>query len=201
MNPFEADGMDLFNSIFATNVQGHIHLVHSLISQLREDQGRVVVIGAPDVPLANYVIKTTLNSALNGFTRALRVDLMGQGISVSLIQPAGTKGGMVTSLPKMIADNRARMSDELKQIYGEPKAVKMSVDNGYDPVWAVDAVDHAVTSAHPKTRYSTTPLGTMIYIMSSIASDWQLSKIIYSKMGPTLPKIKRGAVAPDNFRK
>jgi NAD(P)-dependent dehydrogenase (short-subunit alcohol dehydrogenase family) len=102
MNPFEADDMALFNKIFATNVQGHINLVHNLLGQLREDMGRVVVIGAPDVPLTNYVIKTSMNAALLGFTRALRVDLMGQGVSVSIIQPAATRGGMVENLKKMI---------------------------------------------------------------------------------------------------
>ena len=85
MNPFEADGIDLYNKIFATNVQGHFHLVHLLIPQLRQDEGRIVFIGAPDTPLPQYVIKTSLNSCILGFARALRVDLMGQGISISVI--------------------------------------------------------------------------------------------------------------------
>ena len=115
-------------------------------------------------------MKTTCNGALIGFTRALRVDLMGQGIAVSLIQPAGTRGGMVEGLPKMIENNRAQpgFTDEMKELYQMPaiydKAKKGDI--GFDPVWAIDAVDHAVTSKYPKTRYSTTPLGTLIYIMS-----------------------------------
>ena len=39
---------------------------------------------------------------------------MGQGISVSLIQPAGTRGGMVKEAPKMIQTLRSTMTEEQK---------------------------------------------------------------------------------------
>ena len=80
----------------------------------------------------------------------------------------------MVSMPKMVADNREKMSEELKRIYGVPKIVEniKGADKGFDPVWAVDAVDHSVTSAYPKPRYTTTPIGTMIYFVSSYFSDW-----------------------------
>ena len=168
-NDFEPDNMAKFRSLFSTNVEGHIQLVHGLISQLRQDEGRIVVISAPDTPLSNYVFKTSCNGALRGFTRSLRVDLAGQGISVSLIAPAGTRGGMVLNLPSMIESNRSApgFTDEMKDIYELPKIYHNAKkgDVGFDPVWAIDAVDHAVTSRYPKTTYTTTPLGTLIYVM------------------------------------
>ena len=101
---------------------------------------------------------------------------MGQGISVSLIQPAGTRGGMVKEAPKMIQTLRSTMTREQKVNPGQSRSdtfyfklihlqelyppafktiLKASVsgkDFGFDPAWSTEAVNHAVTSPHPKTR-------------------------------------------------
>ena len=47
-------------------------LGRSQIQRIREDKSRVVVMGAPDFPIAQYCYKTVCNSALLGLTRGLR---------------------------------------------------------------------------------------------------------------------------------
>jgi len=170
-----------------------MQLVHGLVSQLRKDEGRVVVIGAPDTPLVTYVFKTACNGALRGFCRALRVDLAGQGVSVSLVAPAGTRGGMVINLPSMIDNNRAGRSEEMNDLYGVPSIYHQAKkgDVGFDPAWAVDAIEHAVTSKCPKATYTTTPLGTLIYVMVWFQSEKCLEKIIRGKLGAPLPDMKK----------
>ena len=157
---------------------------------------------------------------------------MGQGISVSLIQPAGTRGGMVKEAPKMIQTLRSTMTREQKVNPGQshsdtsyfklihlqelyPPAfktiLKASVsgkDFGFDPAWSTEAVNHAVTSPHPKTRYfplcdmkvrciicnilrySTTPIGTALYLVCSFLPDRLIEALAY--YGPLGPGKVRG---------
>ena len=190
MGPFECQFMDTFRTLFNTNVQGHMDIIHTLIKRIRMDKSRIVVMGAPDYPAAQYCYKIVCNSALLGFTRGLRSDLTGLGVSVSLIQPAATRGGMVIEAPKMIKSLRATMSPEEIKIY--PPAFKSILkasiagkDFGFDPAWVINAVDHAVTSSHPKTRYSTTPLGTVLYLLCSFLPDRMIEAFAYyGPLGP-----------------
>ena len=190
MGPFECLPMDTFRNLFNTNVQGHMDIIHTLIKRIRMDKSRIVIMGAPDLPPAQYCYKTVCNSALLGFTRALRSDLTGLGVSISLIQPAATRGGMVIEAPKMIKSVRATMTPEEIKIY--PPAFKSILkasitgkDFGFDPSWATNAVDHAVASAHPKTRYSTTPLGTVLYLLCSLLPDRMIEAFAYyGPLGP-----------------
>ena len=55
--------------------------------------------------------KITIRLTVDSFSRS---DLTGQGVSVSLIQPAGTRGGMVIEAPKMIKALRSTMTPEQK---------------------------------------------------------------------------------------
>ena len=195
MGPFECEPMDTFRRVFNTNVLGHMEIVHTMMKRIREDKSRVVVMGAPDFPMAQYCYKTTCNGALLGLTRGLRSDLTGQGVSVSLIQPAGTRGGMVIEAPKMIRALRSTMTPEQKELYppGFKTMLKASVsgkDFGFDPVWSTNAVNHAVTSPHPKTRYSTTPLGTVLYLVCSFLPDRLIEALAY--YGPLGPGKVRG---------
>ncbi len=106
MCPFEADKMDTYNWIFQTKVEGHLLLIQGLLSTLRRDQGRVSLIGAPEVTLPNAVFYGMANWAINGFSRGLRTDLYGQGIPCSLIMVAGTKGNIVKDMKKTITKAR-----------------------------------------------------------------------------------------------
>ena len=98
MGPFECEPMDTFRRVFNTNVLGHMEIVHTLmkacfyitifkfyrsysysksvlplfIQRIREDKARIVIMGAPDFPIAQYCYKTICNSALLGFTRGPR---------------------------------------------------------------------------------------------------------------------------------
>jgi len=41
--------------------------------------------GSPDVPLPNMLMKMSVNGLILAFSRALRTELYGKGVSVSLI--------------------------------------------------------------------------------------------------------------------
>jgi len=186
MGPFEGIPFEELEPLMTTNVLGNMRVIHTLLPQIRADRSRVVVVGAPDIPLPQYVMKSACNGALLAFTRALRTDLFGLGVSVSLLQPAGTKGGMVLQAPGMIKGTRDRMSPELRQVY--PPALKIlrgGQDFGFDPVWAIWAADHAVTAEKPKTRYTTTPPGTFMYFVSFLLPDRLQELLLYK--GPFGP--------------
>jgi len=45
-----------------------------------------------------------------------------------------------------------------------PKILKLEANSaGFDDKWYFDAVHHAITSYYPKTRYTSSPPGTVAY--------------------------------------
>jgi len=90
---------------------------------------------------------------------------------------------MFKKMKKMIDKTRNTYTEEMKLIYRKPKIYNVNADKGYDPKWVVDAVEHALTSKYPKTRYSTTPVGTMIYFASFILPDRILEKLLAYNLG------------------
>ena len=77
------------------------------------------------------------------------------------------------------------MTPELKTLYPVPKYITASGDPnaGYETSWVVNAVKHAISSAEPKTRYTTTPTGTMLYVMSLLLPDRMFEAMINKKLG------------------
>ena len=187
MGPFEGIPFDKLSALMETNVLGTMHVVHRLLPVIRAHRARVVVTGAPDVPLPQYVIKSACNGALLAFARALRTDLWGLGVSVSLVQPAATRGGMVLQAPALIARTRAEMPAPLRRVY--PPGFRLlrgaTADFGFDPAWAVRAYEHAIASPRPKTRYTTTPPGTVLYFLSFLLPDRLLEMALFK--GPFGP--------------
>ena len=164
-----------------TNVLGTLHVLHQLMSIIRTQKARIVMTGAPDIPLPQYAMKSACNGALLAFTRALRTDLRGLGVFISLIQPAGTRGGMVIKGPELIRKTREDMPASLRQVYppGFRMLRNMTKYFGFDPVWAIWAFEHAIASPRPKTRYTATPLGTVMYFVSFLVPDRLMDMLLF----------------------
>lgn len=97
---------------------------------------------------------------------------------------------MANETINVIMKGRAKMSEEMKQIYGLTKMLDMHKAGmkGYPVKWCFDSAYHAISSRYPKTKYSTTPAGTLLWFVSWLLPDRVLEMIMWKKLGCNPPE-------------
>jgi NAD(P)-dependent dehydrogenase (short-subunit alcohol dehydrogenase family) len=96
--------------------------------------------------------------ALEALTDALRMELQPWGIQVSIIEPGAIATPIWEKSGKTAEELESLVGDEAKALYSEAvirirEAVAQSAQRAISPDVVVRAVHHALTAAHPKTRY------------------------------------------------
>lgn len=175
--------------IFEANVFGWHDLTRRLIPVMRKQgHGRIVqcssVLGFVTLPWRGAYNSTKY--ALEGLTDTLRIEMMGTGIDVVLIEPGPVTSKIrVNSIPQFERwidwENSPRAEQYratlLKRLYKHDG----SKDTFELPASAVTKkLIHAVEARRPRARYYvTTPtymMGTLRRILPTRALDWVLSK-------------------------
>jgi NAD(P)-dependent dehydrogenase (short-subunit alcohol dehydrogenase family) len=138
------------------NVVGQLAVTQAFLPALRAARGRIVIVGSiagkSALPfLGAYAMS---KHALEAMADSLRVELAPDGIHVSLVEP-GTIATPIWTKPQPIADE---LSTEGTERYGarieafRAVAAKRS-GKAAPPELVVRAIEHALTSDRPKTRY------------------------------------------------
>lgn len=139
------------------NVVGQLRVLQAALPALRAAQGRIVLMGSiagrSALPfLGAYAMS---KFALEAMADALRVELAPWGMHVSLLEP-GTISTPIWTKPQRAVDE-AR--PETAALYG-PRlerfrrlAAERSATRAEPVATVVEAVEHALTSTRPKTRY------------------------------------------------
>ena len=142
------------------NVIGQVAVTQAFLPLLRKGRGRIVMIGSID-GLAVTPFQGAYGAskhALEAISDALRMELVPWGIQVSVVEP----GDIATPIwEKSLAkadELLARLPEAAHDLYGPQMraacatAVKMS-GKASPPEIVVEAVVHALTARHPRTRY------------------------------------------------
>lgn len=157
--PIEFQDLDDAKTLFDTNVFGLLDLTQQLIPLLRESKGRVIMVssvsGITSSPFSG--IYAASKFAVEAISDALRRELRAYGVSVSVVQPGYVSTQIIASSRKATDISFKEQASDLLNIY--PTAAKragmeemMAQQPGPD-VTTTPAIAHALTSAHPKTRY------------------------------------------------
>ena len=135
------------------NVVGQLRMTQLCLPALREGRGRVVNMGSISglnaLPLLGAYAMSKF--ALEAMTDALRVELAPWGIHVAIVEPGTIKTPIWTR-------ERPDPPPEAVPLYGaridafRRLAVKRGTA-GAPPETVADAVEHALTSTKPRTRY------------------------------------------------
>jgi len=183
----EAPG-DALRAIFQANVFGWHDLTRRAIPAMRtQGHGRIVqnssVLGLVAIGWRGAYVSTKF--AIEGLTDAMRVEMRGTGIHVSLIEP-----GPVTTrirenarapFERWIDWENAHRADEYRdrlrpRLYGEYSKDRFELP----PAAVTKRLIHALESPRPRARYYvTTPtylMGTLRRILPTRALDWVISK-------------------------
>src|SRR3954466_13763007 len=158
--PLEAIDLDEFRKSLQGNLVGGLAVSPAFLPLLRRSGGRIVnmssIGGRVAQPFAGPYI--TSKFALEGLNDVLRRELMEWDIDVIAIEP-GTIATPIWEKSSGKADEvLAEMSPEHRELYGKrlekmSRVLERQHKRGAPPSKVADAVESALTSKRPRTRY------------------------------------------------
>jgi NAD(P)-dependent dehydrogenase (short-subunit alcohol dehydrogenase family) len=162
---------------FEVNFFGPVHVTQTLIPLLRRAAGRVVNMSSISGWAASPFLSpySTTKFALEALSDALRVELAPWGMHVAVIEPGAIDtpiwGKSSEIMRRLATDSRG----EMMQLYGSGlKALKNWVQpHGVPPSPVVKAVEHALTSNRPRTRYPVGRDAAMVRIFRFLPDPWR----------------------------
>jgi NAD(P)-dependent dehydrogenase (short-subunit alcohol dehydrogenase family) len=138
------------------NVVGQLRVLQAFLPALRRSRGRVVLMGSiggkSALPfMGGYAMS---KFALEAMADSLRVELAPFGMHVAIVEP-GTIATPIWTKPQRAVDD---FPPEAAELYGERvekfrRLVGERAGNAVPALEVAKAVEHALTSTKPKTRY------------------------------------------------
>jgi NAD(P)-dependent dehydrogenase (short-subunit alcohol dehydrogenase family) len=170
------------------NVVGQLRVLQAFLPALRASRGRVVLIGSiagrSSLPfLGAYAMS---KFALEAMADALRVELEPWGIQVAIVEP-GTIATPIWSKPQRSVES---LPPEAAELYGErigkfrALAAKRSSESAVPADTVAKAIEHALTSARPRTRYLVGPDAKRRARLQRLPDRWRdklLARLLFGK--------------------
>jgi NAD(P)-dependent dehydrogenase (short-subunit alcohol dehydrogenase family) len=176
--PVEMIPSNTLVNLMKVNILGCMNVTTAFLPLLRQTPGsRIVIVGSANGSVAMPIVGAYSASkfAVEGWTDALRLELLDQGISVSLIKPGSIKTPIfeksrtefeqVTSSASLdLDDNSSNISapmdsqEDLRPVYDKwlklaPLVSESLVGRAISPYYCSLALWHAITSPYPQTKY------------------------------------------------
>jgi NAD(P)-dependent dehydrogenase (short-subunit alcohol dehydrogenase family) len=158
--PLEVVPIAAWRQQLEVNVIGQVAVTQAVLPLLRSGRGRIVNMGsiaglAATPTLAPYCAS---KFALEALTDALRLEVQGWGIEVSIIEPGAIATPIWDKSVGQAEGLESSTSSELLQLYGElidnvKPRVAATAARAIPAAVVVSAVVHALTAPRPKTRY------------------------------------------------
>lgn len=187
--PLETLPIDDFRRQLEVNLTGHVAVTQAMLPAIRAARGRVVFVssigGRIAFPLtgAYHAAKFGLEAVGDVFRQELRP----WGISVSIVEP----GSIDTPIWERIGDGAGAVGDrgnaEQEALYGSAiasyrKVVKQLAERGIPPDKVAVAIERALTSSRPRSRY---PVGIDVQLQTRAKAvlptpvfDWIVARMI-----------------------
>ncbi len=148
---------------FQGNVFGHVELTNLLIPSMRKNgQGRIIwkssVLGLVSMPYRGAYNASKF--AIEGIAQALRIELRGSGIFVSLIEPGPItskfRHNALEQFKQYIPIEKSHHAHLYKKIILENYPARRPTAGTLEPIAVSRKVLHALTSKKPKLHYFVT---------------------------------------------
>ncbi len=170
--PLEYLSLDIWRQQLDVNVIGQIAVTKAMLPLVRPTQGRVVFIGSISGKIATMLLGPYCASkfAIEAISEALRYELHPWGIHVCVVEPGAIRTA-IWEKGRRYADRVEKdLPAEAREAYAAHLAVlrktlDMQDRQAADPEKVAKAVEHALFSRRPKTRYV---VGTDARIQSAL---------------------------------
>ena len=174
------------------NVTAQIGVTQAVRPKIREAHGRVVYMSSLSglITLPGAGPYSASKYAVESLADALRIELRPWRIPVSLIEPGPTRTDMWGDMLDRHDRMSAQLTEEHRELYashlaGNRKFLARLQKLAGDPNKVVKAIDHALTSKHPKRRYLVGNLSrvqkTLVSITPTTVVDTVLSAATTTK--------------------
>ncbi|XP_052020831.1 retinol dehydrogenase 16-like [Apodemus sylvaticus] len=178
-----------FASVLDVNLLGMIDVTLNMLPLVRKARGRVVnvssVMGRLSFFGGGYCIS---KYGVEAFSDSLRRELSYFGVKVAIIEPGGFKT-CVTSSDRLSSNTKMtwdKASSEVKNIYGEKflssyltRLNMLDHTCSSDLSVVTDCMEHALTSCHPRTRYSAGWDAKFFYLPMSYLPTFLVDALVY----------------------
>lgn len=158
--PVETLDIDGLRRQLEVNVTGQVAVTQAFLPQIRAARGRVVLIasigGRMSLPYLSPYHASKF--ALEGVGDALRQEMRPLGVGVSIVEPGSIATPFWGKGTEQVDQVLSSMSPEQLQVYEGParaaaEGARKAEERGIPPDRVAKAVEHALTSSRPKTRY------------------------------------------------
>jgi NAD(P)-dependent dehydrogenase (short-subunit alcohol dehydrogenase family) len=168
--------MPLYRRTFDVNYFGLVEVTKAFLPLLREGGGRIIMNTSVAGIIATPFISayTSSKHAVEGFSDALRRELLPHGVSVSVLEPGYIMTPILApAVPEGTEPYRAQERKYRKQFY------KSSL-NAPSPKVTSEAVVDAMRSESPKIRYCVGGDAGIISFLARLPSHWLDSLMAFS---------------------
>ncbi|XP_052021006.1 retinol dehydrogenase 7 isoform X1 [Apodemus sylvaticus] len=178
-----------FASVLDVNLLGLIDVTLNMLPLVRKARGRVVNIsssmGRVSLIGGGYSIS---KYGVEAFSDSLRRELSYFGVKVAIIEPGGFKTNVsnIGRLSQGLEKLWYKATSEAKEIYDKNflnsyvKAMKSLGETcSEDLSVATDCMEHALTSCHPRTRYSAGWDAKLFYLPLSYLPTFLVDALVY----------------------
>ncbi len=174
--PLENSSANELQTIFQTNVFGVMNVCRAAIPALRKSHGKIINItsigGRFALPYRGVYCASKF--AVEGFSESLSLELLPQGIDVSILQPGDVKTSINTN--RHIAERIDRevypkFDEVLQQIHDE-------VHSAQDPILIARTVEKIIHTKNPKLRYRVATFTQKL----SLVLHWMLPGKTFEKL-------------------
>ncbi|XP_052609747.1 retinol dehydrogenase 7-like isoform X1 [Peromyscus californicus insignis] len=178
-----------FAKILDVNLLGMIDVTLHMLPLVRKARGRVVNVSSAMGRISLFGGGYSISKyGVEAFSDSLRRELSYFGVKVAIIEPGGFKTALssndrVSPALKMLFD---QANSEVKEIYGEnflssylPTVKSLMETCTEDLTLVTDCMEHALTSCHPRTRYSAGWDAKLVYLPMSYLPTFLTDAIVY----------------------
>lgn len=158
--PLEAIDLEELRWQFEVNVFGPQQVTQAFLPLLRKGHGRIVNMSSIGGRIAQPFMGpyTASKFALEALSDALREELAHWDLHVSIIEPGAIKTPIWDKSVNYAETAKAKLDEEMQKRYGRAidavqKRLEKTGESGTSPERVADAVEHALTSPRPRTRY------------------------------------------------
>lgn len=172
LGPVETVALDDWRHQFEVNVFGQVAVTQAVLPRIRASHGRIVFISSTGGRTATTMegAYSASKFAIEGLADVLRIELRPWKIPVSVIEPGPTATTAWRDLPAMLDAMEAKMTANHRSLYalhlaGMRKVVAMLQPRTVDPDVVAKSVQRALTSRHPRARYTPEPQAAAMVAM------------------------------------
>jgi NAD(P)-dependent dehydrogenase (short-subunit alcohol dehydrogenase family) len=162
---------------FEVNFFGLVHVTQALIPLIRRAAGRIVNMSSISGWAASPFLSpySTTKFGLEALSDALRVELAPWAIHVAVIEPGAIDTPIWGKSIELMGRLEASSKGKMMQLYGsDVEALNHRVrPHGLPPSHAAKAVQHALTSSRPRTRYPVGRDAGVVRIFRFLPDRWR----------------------------